>query len=365
MSTRDLVKVELGDRAYDILIGPGLLSSLGAACAERLTGRRCLLVTDSHVAETPHLSAAVSSLAAAGFEVVTQVVPAGEESKCAERLTALWDAAVEAKLDRKSFVVALGGGVTGDLAGFAAASYLRGVDFVQVPTTLLSMVDSAVGGKTGINLPAGKNLVGAFHQPRLVLADLDTLKTLPAREFNAGMAEVIKYGVIRDAELFGEIEHQVDAIRALDADLLRMLVRRSCELKAEVVGLDEREGGLRAILNYGHTLGHAIENVAGYGQYLHGEAISIGMVYASELSETVCGLPPDATRRQRDLFSAFDLPVSRAGLVWEELFEAMTVDKKAQNALPRFVLAEELGRAGLPKAVDAETLRSTFLREPA
>jgi 3-dehydroquinate synthase len=262
-------------------------------------------------------------------------------------------------------LVALGGGVVGDLAGFAAASYLRGVDFVQVPTTLLAMVDSAVGGKTGINLPAGKNLVGAFHQPALVLADLATLETLPVREFNAGMAEVIKYGIIRDAEMFAEIESNVGAVSRLDPVLLRRLVRRSCELKAEVVGLDEREGGLRAILNYGHTLGHAIENVAGYGEYLHGEAISIGMVYASQLSETVCGLPAEATRRQRRLFEAFGLPVKRQGFSWDALFEAMTVDKKAEDALPRFVLAESLGKVGLPRGVTADILRRVHHEEPA
>jgi 3-dehydroquinate synthase len=229
-----------------------------------------------------------------------------------------------------------------------------------VPTSLLAMVDSAVGGKTGINLPQGKNLVGAFHQPALVLADLEVLSTLPEREFSAGMAEVIKYGVIYDSALFDRIEEHVKAIRSLDRSLLLELVRRSCEIKAEVVGIDEREDGLRAILNYGHTLGHAIENVQGYGQLLHGEAIAIGMVFASRLSEEVCGLPPDATKRQAGLFHAFDLPTDWSGYEWDRLRRAMSVDKKAANASPRFVLAESLGKVGLPQAVSDDVLSRVF-----
>lgn len=318
-----------------------------------------MLVTDENVAR--HLlPAALCALREAGFTVESITLPPGESTKSVARLSEVWSAAVSAKLDRKSFLVALGGGVVGDLAGFAAASYLRGVPFVQVPTSLLAMVDSAVGGKTGINLPQGKNLVGAFHQPALVLADLDALRTLPSREFNAGMAEVIKYGVIWDAEMFAEIEANVERIRELDPGLLHRLVRRSCEIKAEVVQKDEREGGIRALLNYGHTLGHAIENVSGYGERLHGEAISIGMVYASRVSERVLDLPASDTERQVRLFQAFGLPVSWKGLDWPALFEAMTVDKKAENASPRFVLAERIGRALLPREVEPGLLRSIF-----
>ena len=359
MNSFDTIHVDLGERAYDIFIGPGLLSSLGERCAKTFSARKTLLVTDENVAGH-HLAVAESALRSAGFTVTVCVLPPGEESKSTARLASLWEAAVKAKLDRKSFFVALGGGVIGDLAGFAAASYLRGVPFVQVPTSLLSMVDSAVGGKTGINLPQGKNLVGAFHQPALVLADLQALDTLPAREFSSGMAEVIKYGVIRDRKLFETIERNVEAIRALRPDLLKQLVRRSCEIKAEVVREDERELGVRALLNYGHTLGHAIENVSGYGECLHGEAIAIGMVYAARISERLLGLSAADTQRQIDLFRAFDLPVTWRGMKWIPLFEAMTVDKKAENALPRFVLAESIGRATLPRDVEVEYLKSVF-----
>ncbi|MCC5848157.1 MAG: 3-dehydroquinate synthase [Verrucomicrobia bacterium] len=362
MHSFDTIHVDLGERAYDIFIGPGLLSRLGERCAETFSARKTLLVTDENVAGH-HLAAAENSLRSAGFAVTVCVLPPGEESKSTARLASLWEAAVKAKLDRKSFFVALGGGVIGDLAGFAAASYLRGVPFVQVPTSLLAMVDSAVGGKTGINLPQGKNLVGAFHQPALVLADLQVLNTLPAREFSAGMAEVIKYGIIWDRKMFEAIEDHVDAIRALHPDLLKQLVRRSCEIKAEMVRKDEREHGMRALLNYGHTLGHAIENVSGYGEHLHGEAIAIGMVYASKLSERLCGLPAAATHRQIELFKAFDLPVSWQGMKWGPLFEAMTVDKKAENALPRFVLADSLGQANLPRDVEVACLKTVFEEE--
>jgi 3-dehydroquinate synthase len=355
------LRVELGERAYDICMGSGLLPELGKRCADLFRGRQVLVVSDHHVAGH-YLETVRESLRQAGFAPTHVILPAGEATKSAARLGELWEAAVQAKLDRNSFVVALGGGVIGDLAGFAAASYLRGIPFVQVPTSLLAMVDSAVGGKTGINLPQGKNLVGAFHQPALVLADLEVLRTLPPREFSAGMAEVIKYGVIWDDGLFADIEGNVGAIRGLNMEGLLRLVRRSCQIKAEVVRRDEREGGVRALLNYGHTLGHAIENVSGYGEHLHGEAISIGMVYASRLSERVCGLPEADTDRLVALLQAFDLPVSWRGLAWDPLFEAMTLDKKAANALPRFVLAEKLGRATLPRDVGVPILREVFTK---
>lgn len=359
MHTVDTVLVDLGERQYAIRIGCGVLAEVGRACAALYKGQRMLVVSDENVA--PHyLEGTVKSLEAEGFTVATLVLPAGEGTKSLANLARVWEAAVSAKLDRKSVLVALGGGVIGDLAGFAAATYLRGVSFVQVPTSLLAMVDSAVGGKTGMNLPQGKNLVGAFHQPGLVLADLTVLETLPEREFNAGMAEVIKYGVICDHDMFEFIETHVGKIRNRDPDALRALVRRSCEIKAEVVGRDEREGGVRAFLNYGHTLGHAIENVGGYGERLHGEAIAIGMVYASRVSEQVKALPGDATERQAALFRAFDLPTQWTGLAWEPLFEAMTVDKKAENAMPRFVLVDAIGNALLPEGVPAPILKEVF-----
>lgn len=354
------VRVDLAERAYGILIGAGVLKDPGSLLPERLQNAgRILVISDTNVAPR-YLDGILKTLSRTGGQVTSFVVPAGEASKCAARLTEIWEAAVEARLDRKSLLVALGGGVVGDLAGFAAASYLRGVPFVQVPTSLLAMVDSAVGGKTGINLPQGKNLVGAFHQPARVVADLDALKTLPEREFSAGMAEVIKYGVIWDAELFRYLEENVERIRSLDPECLAHLVRRSCEIKAEVVRRDEREGGLRAILNFGHTLGHAIENVRGYGEWLHGEAIAAGMVYAARVSEAVNGFAAGETDRLIALFKAFDLPVAWSGLEWDEVFTAMTADKKALNAVPRFVLARETGRVELPVEVPIETLKMVF-----
>lgn len=352
--------MDLGDRAYDIVIGSGVLSEIGSHCAECFgSGRRVLLVSDVNVADY-YVSGTEALLLGAGFQVSVRVLPAGESTKSVQYLAELWEAAVEARLDRKSFLIALGGGVIGDLAGFAAASFLRGVPFVQVPTSLLAMVDSAVGGKTGMNLPQGKNLVGAFHQPALVLADLSVLSTLPVREQHAGMAEVIKYGMIWDAGLLDFIEKHLDAIRALDGDTLRHLVQRSCEIKAEVVRQDEREGGLRAVLNFGHTLGHAIENVCGYGEWLHGEAISIGMVYAARVSEAVNGFPSSETERLIRILQAFELPVSWKGIGWDALYTAMTADKKAENAFPRFVLAREPGRVDLPVEVSAELLKRVY-----
>ncbi len=356
----ETVHVDLADRSYDIRIGEGLLDQIGAHCGEVTgTAKRVLIVSDDNVTDH-YLERTTQSLEAAGFRVAACVLPAGEGTKSVEFLAKLWEAAVEARLDRKSVMVALGGGVIGDLTGFAAASYLRGVAFMQVPTSLLAMVDSAVGGKTGMNLPQGKNLVGAFHQPSRVLVDLEVLRTLPPRERNAGMAEVIKYGVIWDAEMFAFIEQNVSDIHKLDAESMRYLVKRSCEIKAEVVRRDEREGGVRAILNFGHTLGHAIENVCGYGEWLHGEAIAAGMVYAARLSETLHGFDPAETRRLIELFLAFELPVSWEGLDWNAVFTAMTADKKAENALPRFVLATEIGKAGLPEEVSEAQLKSVF-----
>jgi 3-dehydroquinate synthase len=336
------VEVNLGDRSYPIVIGCGVLDTLGDACKAQGLSGRALVVTDSNVGDL-YAERALASLNAAGYQAALAEIPAGEPSKSHEQLIHLYSCAVEAGLDRKAFVVALGGGVVGDLAGFLAASFLRGLTLVQVPTSLLAMVDSAVGGKTGINLPHGKNLVGAFHQPALVLADIDALKTLPVREFAAGMAEVIKYGVIRDVALFEMLEQGAEQIQALNPEVLISVVRRSCEIKAEVVAEDEREGGLRAILNYGHTLGHAVEQVTGYKQYLHGEALGIGTAFAAHLSARVHGLSPEEVQRQIDLLERYGLPIRDSNLDWAALRAAMSVDKKSVDAIPRFVLADRLG----------------------
>jgi 3-dehydroquinate synthase len=345
------VKVDLGDRSYPIHIGSGILDSLGTACQTAGLKGKCLIVTDEHVAPL-YASCAVQSLEKAGFKPVLEILPAGETTKCQAQLMNLYSKAAAQNLDRKCFMVALGGGVIGDLTGFAAASWLRGIRFVQVPTSLLAMVDSSVGGKTGINIPEGKNLVGAFHQPELVLMDLDTLKTLPPRELAAGMAEVVKYGIIWDAELFQTLENECGsgipaAGQRLEASStgsnLMKTVARCCEIKAEVVGKDERESGLRGILNFGHTAAHAIENGSGYGAYLHGEAVSIGMVYAARLSAALKGFPVKDVTRIEKLLQKLHLPIKEGNLTWQEIRAPMEVDKKTVGGIPKFVLADRIG----------------------
>lgn len=306
------VQVSLGDRSYPIHIGGGLLERLDELLKPVVRGTKCLIVTDS-IAGPLYADTCAQALAELGITAATATIPSGEASKSGEHLFKLYDAAIANKLDRKSFIVALGGGVVGDLAGYAAASFLRGIQLIQIPTTLLSMVDSAVGGKTGINLPQGKNLIGAFHQPSLVVCDIDVLKSLPRRELVAGLAEVVKYGVIWDAELFALLEREADKIAAGEPALLAHLVKRSCEIKAEVVSKDEREDSLRAILNFGHTMGHAIEAIAGYGKFLHGEAISIGMIYAAKLSVALRGMPQSDADRLTKLLVRLGLPTNREG----------------------------------------------------
>lgn len=347
------VHVDLGDRSYPIHIGEGLLDSLGARCTDCRAGSRCLIVSDTHV--EPHYGRRVTdALAGAGITAAAAVVPAGEPSKSAECLGRLYAQALAAGLDRRSFVLALGGGVVGDLAGYLAATLFRGIACIQAPTSIVAMVDSAVGGKTGINLPEGKNLVGCFWQPAAVVADLATLATLPDREFRSGLAEVVKYGVIWDAELFAWLETEADRILARDPDCLGRMVARSCEIKAEVVRRDEREGGLRAILNFGHTLGHALERAARYGTFLHGEAVAVGMVYAARLSQLERGMDLEGGARLWTLLERLGLPVMASDIGWPALREAMGVDKKSVGRSPRFVLADRLGEVsfGVPVAED-------------
>lgn len=339
-----LVKVSLGTRSYDIKIAGGLLASLGRDCAALKLGQKCAVITDTNVSAR-YAKPALASLRRAGFDAVLLTVPAGETAKRLKQVESCFNQLAAHRLERKSFIVALGGGVVGDLAGFVAASYLRGIPFVQVPTTLLAQVDSSVGGKTGVNLTAGKNLVGAFYQPCLVLCDLATFRTLPEREFRAGLAEVIKYGIICDAELFARLERDMAGILRRDSASLAHLVARSCEIKAGVVSQDETEGGLRAVLNYGHTIGHAIEAITAYGRYLHGEAISIGQVAAAHLSAALLGLPASDVERIRSLFVAAGLPVSikLSSAQRTKLLAAMTLDKKVSAGEIKFVLAERIG----------------------
>lgn len=339
-----IVDVSLGARSYEIVIGPGLLSELGGHCASLKLGSRCAVISDRNVTRK-FAKAAQLSLKKVGFDSVLITVPAGETAKSMKVVEYCYDALAKHRLERKSFVVALGGGVVGDLAGFVAASYLRGIAFVQVPTTLLAQVDSSVGGKVGVNLKSGKNLVGAFHQPRVVLCDLDTLRTLPAREFRAGLAEVIKYGIIYDAALFERLERDLPKLLKRDPETLEEVISRCCEIKADVVGQDETESGLRAILNFGHTIGHAIENISGYGKYLHGEAISIGQVAAAKISNSVLGLPATEVERIQKLFQKAGLPttIRLSAIQRKKLFVAMRLDKKVVGGEIKFVLAKKIG----------------------
>jgi 3-dehydroquinate synthase len=363
-STVRTVSVQLGSRSYSIKIAPGLLEQHGRECARLNLGGRCAIITDTNVGRR-YAKIVFDSLVCAGFSPMLIVVPAGETAKSLKTVQTCYDHLAEQRLERKSFIVALGGGVVGDLAGFVAATYLRGIPFVQAPTTLLALVDSSVGGKVGVNLKAGKNLVGAFYQPKLVLCDLDTLKTLPEREFRAGLAEVIKYGIICDAKLFAQLERDLPKILNRDPKTLTAVIARCCEIKAEVVGKDETEGGLRAILNFGHTIGHAIENISGYGKFLHGEAISIGQVACAKLSREIMGLPQGDVERIENLFRCAGLPVAIRLNVKQrqKLLAAMRHDKKVSGGEVKFVLAEKIGRVGYGNKVPAGLLEQS-LKEP-
>lgn len=359
---RDTLRVELGARGYDILVGSGLIGDAGAALRPLLRENRVFVVTDATVAPL-HLPALEAALAGAGIAVETAVLPAGEQTKSFEHLAALADRLLEAGVERGSTLVALGGGVIGDLTGFAASIVLRGIDFVQIPTTLLAQVDSSVGGKTGINTRRGKNLVGSFHQPRLVLADIDTLATLPGRELLAGYAEVVKYGLLGDADFFAWLERNGQALLAGDPDLCRMAVTRSCAAKAAIVADDEREAGRRALLNLGHTFGHALEAECGYSDILlHGESVAIGMAMAFELSARL-GLCPraDAARAVRHL-AAVGLPTTPAAVArsaWnvERLIEHMHHDKKVSGGRIAFVLVRGIGQAFVTRDVPLDEVR--------
>jgi 3-dehydroquinate synthase len=339
------ISVQLGTRSYAIKIAPGFLQKLGGECARLKLGRRCAIITDTNVGRR-FAKPAFNSLASAGFFPVLIIVPAGESAKSLKFVQNCYNQLAAHRLERKSFIVALGGGVVGDLAGFVAATFLRGIPCVQVPTTLLAQVDSSVGGKTGVNLSAGKNLVGAFYQPRLVLCDLETLKTLPEREFRAGLAEVIKYGIIFDAKLFAQVERDLPRILRRDEKILAPIIARCCEIKAEVVSKDEMDSGLRSILNFGHTIGHAIENSSGYRKFLHGEAISIGQVVATKMSQKILGLPARDVQRIENLFQSAGLPtrIRLNSARNKRFFDAIRLDKKVSGGEIKFVFAEKIGK---------------------
>lgn len=358
MAATDTVRILLpGNRDYEIRIGSGLMDDPSSWQGLPKAGAALIV---SNVTVAPLYAERLRRQLLAVYPRVDLVVlPDGEQHKDWASLNQICDHLLAQALDRRTVLFALGGGVIGDMTGFAAAIYMRGVPFVQVPTTLLAQVDSSVGGKTAINHPLGKNMLGAFYQPERVIADLDTLDSLPDRELRAGLAEVIKYGPIADAEFLCWIEGNLDALLARDRAVLGYAIRRSCEIKADVVGQDEREQGLRAILNFGHTLGHAIEAGLGYGAWLHGEAVACGMVLAADIAQRMGLMPTGFVERLRALIERTGLPVQPPKLGAERYLQLMRVDKKAEAGEIRFVLIEALGRAGLhgvPDALIAETL---------
>ncbi|MGD9889488.1 MAG: 3-dehydroquinate synthase [Halothiobacillaceae bacterium] len=336
--------VELGERSYPIHIGQGLLDQ-SALLREAIVGSSALVVTNTTVAPLyrQRLDAAL-----VGLKTATVTLPDGEAYKSITSLQTIWDALIEGRFDRNTTLIALGGGVIGDITGFAAASYQRGVNFIQIPTTLLSQVDSSVGGKTGINHPGGKNMLGAFWQPQVVIADTDTLNTLPDRELSAGLAEVIKYGLIYDEDFLSWIEANIDALRERAPQALAYAIRRSCEIKAEVVSQDERETGLRAILNLGHTFGHAIENAQGYGNWLHGEAVGAGMCMAARLSELEGFISASDVERTRQIIQRAGLPThAPANMTQEQFSHLMGIDKKVLDGKLRLILLNKIGEAAV------------------
>jgi len=354
------VDVQLSERSYAIEIGTDLISQLGPLAARWCKLSHAVIITDENV-ETPHAIAAATSLSQAGATVDLLVVEPGEATKNVESASGLWDKLLELGADRKTVIVAVGGGVIGDLAGFVAASFTRGLAFIQVPTTLLAQVDSSVGGKVGVNLAGGKNMVGAFWQPAGVLIDTAVLDTLPEREYRAGLAEVVKYGVILDAEFFDYLEHHAAELAERDAAVLQHVITRSCQLKADVVSADERElSGRRAVLNYGHTFCHALETVTGYGEFLHGEAVSIGMLCASRLAERLGRVDHKFTQRQKKLLKTLKLPVAFPDVDKDAIIAAMAHDKKVEHGKLRFVLPTKMGHVELVGDIDEEDVRAAL-----
>jgi 3-dehydroquinate synthase len=352
----DEVHVDLGDRSYDILIGRGTQERVGERLRSLGLGGKVCLVSSPPIYDLFGRKV-LDSLTAAGFDVSVEQVPDGEGAKSLQTAEHLYDRALATGLDRTSTFVALGGGVAGDLAGFVAATFMRGVPFVQVPTTLLSMVDSSVGGKVAVNHPRGKNMIGAFHQPRAVFIDTGALATLPRRDFLAGVAEIIRYGAACDADFFRYLEENMEALLAGDEDVLRQAISTSCATKAGIVAADEKEtSGLRSTLNYGHTFAHAIEAVSGYGRFRHGEAVAIGMVWAARLASRmgICG--EEDVRRQVSLIEKAGLPTTVNDLDPEELIASMATDKKAEGGKIRFVLTEKVGSVNIYTDIAHEML---------
>jgi 3-dehydroquinate synthase len=351
------VRVELGSRSYPITIGSGILLDVGRSIKQLDFSGSIALVSNTTV--FPLYGATVSrSLSASGFSCTEIILPDGEEFKTMASAEKICEAMLRARLDRTSVLVALGGGVIGDLAGFAASVYMRGIDFIQVPTTLLAQVDSSVGGKTGVNHPLGKNMIGTFWQPRFVWIDIDTLLSLPRREFVAGVAEIIKYGIIWDQEVFDFLEKNARNVLNLERDPITHIISRSCEIKANIVARDEREGGLRAILNFGHTIGHALETATRYTSFLHGEAVAAGMYVEAEIARLLGIMRSEEVLRIRRLLSAYGLPSAIPEDIDLDLFfDSMKLDKKAVSGALRFILPDRIGNVTIHSSVPESVIR--------
>jgi len=351
------LQVDLGDRSYPIYIGQNLLSD-SQWLRPFVKGSQVCVVTNETIAPL-YLDRVLALLD--GLQVSTVVLPDGEVHKTLDVLSTIYDRLLEDRHNRTTTLIALGGGVVGDMTGYAAASYQRGVDFIQIPTTLLSQVDSSVGGKTGVNHPLGKNMIGAFHQPNVVVIDTEVLKTLPSRELSAGIAEVIKYGLIADVEFYQWLERNVEQLMACDTCALEEAIERSCQNKADVVAQDEREGGVRAILNLGHTFGHAIETAQGYGNWLHGEAVATGMLMALDLSAREGAITVQEVERLRTLLKRAKLPVvSPENMTEQQFMDLMAVDKKVLDGQLRLVLLDQVGAAAVTNQFDIENLKQTL-----
>ncbi|MGM0501819.1 MAG: 3-dehydroquinate synthase [Bacillota bacterium] len=354
------IEVDLGERSYEIKIGENILENLGDYLSELDIGNKVLLISNPLV-DSLYGAEAAEAIRGAGFSVEKALIPDGEKYKSLATAEDLYDAAVEAGLDRSSSIVALGGGVVGDIAGFIAASYMRGINFIQVPTTVLAQVDSSVGGKVAVNHPQGKNLIGDFYQPKLVVADKKVLHTLEERELQAGLAEVIKYGVIWDQDFFSFLDDNQAEIMDLETEAIIKAVKTSCQIKAEVVEEDETEEGLRAILNYGHTIGHALEAVTEYQKYRHGEAVAIGMAAAARIAHKLDMISAQEVRMQEDLIADFGLPIKFKGLDHQKIIKALSKDKKVKNGVIRFILAERIGRVKILSNISQDIIREVLV----
>lgn len=353
-----MIKVELKERSYEIQIGTGLLNQ-SSLLLPYVPRKRVAIVSNTTVAPL-YLDKLVKTLASVDISCIAIILPDGESYKTSETLNLIYDGLLEGRCERSTPLIALGGGVIGDMTGYAAATYLRGVPFIQIPTTLLSQVDSSVGGKTGINHPLGKNMIGAFYQPQLVLADIGTLNTLPDKELSAGLAEVIKYGLIRDVPFLEWLEQNMEKLLGRDPQALQYAIARSCENKAEVVGADERESGERALLNLGHTFGHAIESGMGYGAWLHGEAVAAGTMMAADLSHRLGWISKSDVSRVSVLFKRTGLPVVAPDLGSNKYIDLMGLDKKVESGKLRFVLLKRLGQAVITSDVPMQKLHETL-----